>query len=123
VGSLELLKGGALNSWDIVWKFYKKYKFNWNAWKTKFPFKTWTTAFVVGGVTEVTGIGWSKALKYAGVSSKVALAINWVRTEAQKYLYNTLSRGEPLSVWDLITSLAKARLGNFGTFLDIIEKI
>jgi RHS repeat-associated protein len=119
----NFLKGGALNSWDIVWNFYKKHKFNWNAWKTKFPFKTWARAFVVGGVTEVTGIGWSKALKYAGVSSKVALAINWVRTEAQKYLYNTLSRGEPLSVWDLITSLANARLGKFGTFLDTIGKI
>ncbi|WP_153122436.1 hypothetical protein [Peribacillus tepidiphilus] len=69
------------------------------------------------------GFGWSKALKYAGVSSKVALAINWVKVEAQKYLYNTLSRGEPLSLWDMVTSMRNARLGNLGTFLDVLSKI
>ncbi|MFC0187186.1 DNRLRE domain-containing protein [Fictibacillus aquaticus] len=115
--------GGAMNSWDIVWNFYKKNGLKWSKWRNNFPLSKFGKAFVVGGVTEVLGISWTKALKYTGVSNRVVHAINFIKTESQKYLYNTLSRGEKPNFWDLITHIRNARLGNFGTFLDVLSKI
>jgi RHS repeat-associated protein len=107
------LQGGISNSWDIVWSFYKKYKFNWRAWKTKFPIRTFAYRFVVGAVLGIVGGG---MVKYISRAKELGLTTElfWdVYSSAKAYFITTAQKGEKITIHGLAKAIAPAVLGSF----------
>ncbi|MCG6172870.1 hypothetical protein JEG43_01545 [Anoxybacillus sp. LAT_35] len=110
---LSFLSGGANATWQMVWDFYKKYKFNRSAWINKFNWKKFGNLFVTGGLIGIYGRGITSYMTKSQIAKAGQFAWD-VTYAAKEYILLQAAGGDPITWSGLVNAIWNKAKGYLG---------